>query len=142
MAARLTDERKKEIIADYTEMESFNAVAKNRGVSPNTVKKIVLENADIAEKCNQKKEQNTADILDHMDGKKDKVNQIIDVYLDALLDEKKIASATPAQLTTALGTLIDKFTMARAVEAGKHTEEDPLTKALKEEARRMQNETD
>lgn len=139
MAARLTDRQRKEIIADYTEMGSYNAVAKKHGVSLNTVKKIVQENADIAEKCNQKKEQNTADILAHMDAKKDKVNQIIDKYLDALLDEEKIASATPAQLTTALGTLIDKFTMAKAVDAGKAREDDALTKALKEEARRMEH---
>lgn len=45
-----------------------------------------------------------------METKKSTVNQIIDRYLIALLDEDKIAKATPAQLTTALGTLIDKFT--------------------------------
>ena len=66
MAARLTDKQKKKIIADYVQLGSYNATAKVNGVSLNTVKKIVQGNADIAEMCNQKKEQNTADILDYM----------------------------------------------------------------------------
>lgn len=41
MAARLTDIRKKKIVADYVQLESYNAVAKINGVSPNTVKNIV-----------------------------------------------------------------------------------------------------
>lgn len=40
MAARLTDEQIKKIIADYLELESYNAVAKRNDVSPNTVKKV------------------------------------------------------------------------------------------------------
>lgn len=111
MAARLTDKQKKKIVADYVELGSYNAVAKANGVSLNTVKKIVQENADIAEMCNQKKEENTADILAHMEGKKDKVCQIVDIYLDALLDADRIEKANPAQLTTAMGTVIDKFSV-------------------------------
>lgn len=137
MAARLTDKQKKEIIADYVEVGSYNAVAKKHGISDKTVKAVVGSDSEFTKKSEEKKEQNTADILAHMGSKKDVVNRIIDRYLDALLDEKKIASATPAQLTTALGTLIDKFTMARAAEAGKNRKDDPLTAALKEEAERM-----
>ncbi|MEF2562884.1 MAG: hypothetical protein UI647_08895 [Negativibacillus sp.] len=44
-----------------------------------------------------KKEQNTADLLEHMEQKRDKVCSIMDKYLDALLDEEKIAKATPAK---------------------------------------------
>ena len=142
MAAHLTDKQKKKIVADYLERGSYNATAKANGVSLNTVKKIVQGNADIVEKFNQKKEENTADILAHMEEKKDLVNQIIDKYLEALLEPEKIAKANPAQLTTALGTVIDKFTMARNERADADEEDDPLTKALKEEAERMQNETD
>ena len=49
MAARLTDKQKKRIIADYVELGSYNATAKAHGVSLNTVKKIVQNNAEIAE---------------------------------------------------------------------------------------------
>ena len=42
MAARLTDRRKKKIVADYLETESYNATAKINGVSKDTVKRVVL----------------------------------------------------------------------------------------------------
>lgn len=110
MAARLTDKQKKKIIADYVQLGSYNATAKANGVSLNTVKKIVQENADIAEMCNQKKEQNTKDILAYMDSKRDIVCKILGKGLDALNSPDKLAEATPAQITTAMGTLIDKWT--------------------------------
>ena len=72
---------------------------------------MIRSDPDFAQIVTQKKEQNAADILAHMETKKDTVNLIIDRYLTALLDEEKIEKATPSQLTTALGTLIDKFTM-------------------------------
>lgn len=140
MAKRLTDREKKQIIADYAEMENYSAVAKANGVSDNTVRKIVSSNSEISEKIELKKEQNTADILEHMEQKRDKVCSIMDKYLDALLDDEKIAKATPAQLTTALGTLIDKFTMTAS--RPEQMAEDPLTKALKEEAERMEENVD
>ncbi len=55
VAARLTDEQKKKIIADYVESGIYSATAKKNGVSVNTVKMIVNENANIARKCKQKK---------------------------------------------------------------------------------------
>ena len=112
MAARLTDKQKKKIIADYVQLGSYNAVAKINGVSLNTVKKIVLtQDTDFAEKCNQKKEENTADILAYMESQKQIVCEIISKGLSALNDPEKLANANPSQITTALGTLIDKWTM-------------------------------
>lgn len=140
MAKRLTDREKKRIIADYAEMENYSAVAKANGVSDNTVRKIVSLNSEISEKIELKKEQNTADILEHMEQKRDKVCSIMDKYLDALLDDEKIAKATPAQLTTALGTLIDKFTVTAS--RPEQMAEDALTKSLREEAERMEENAD
>lgn len=110
MAARLTDKQKKKIVADYVQLGSYNATAKVNGVSLNTVKKIVQGNADIAEMCNKKKDENTADILAYMESQKGLVCEIIGKGLAALNDPEKLAEASPAQITTALGTLIDKFT--------------------------------
>lgn len=140
MAARLTDKQKKQIIADYVELGSYNAVARKRKVSVETVKRYVLKSDEIVKKKIQKKEEeNTADILAHMDTKRNMVNQIIDVYLARLLDPEVIAKATPSQLTTALGTLIDKFTATGVTKPDTKREDDPLTKALKEEAERLNN---
>lgn len=139
MAARLTDKQKKKIIADYVELGSYNAVAKANGVSLNTVKKIVQENADIAEMCNQKKEENTADILAKMDERKDKVCNIIDLYLDELLNISQFKNLTPNQLTTAMGTLIDKWTAISGGPADT-AKEDDLSRSLRELGQELESD--
>lgn len=112
MAARLTDEQKKKIIADYAVLRSYNATANANGVAPNTVKNVVKGNAEIAQLCTQKNAQNTADILDYMDRHKDKVCDIIGLYLDELMKVEQFEKLTPSQLSTVIGTLIDKWTTA------------------------------
>lgn len=111
MAARLTDKQKKKIVADYLELGSYNAVAKKNGVSNHTVKRIVLETPEISKKVQQKKEQNTADVLSHMESQKDEVIKVLDEYLAAMRDPAKIKRAGVVQLATALGIVIDKYTM-------------------------------
>ena len=113
MAARLTDRQKKKILADYVQTNNYCATAKINGVSATTVKNLVRANADIVEKCEQKKEENTTDVLDYMDSQKDLVCQIIQKGLEALNDPDKLAQATPSQITTAIGTLIDKWAMVQ-----------------------------
>lgn len=136
MAARLTDKQKKKIIADYVELGSYNATAKANGVSLNTVKKLVQGNAEIAEMCNQKKNENTANILAYMESQRGVVCEIIGKGLAVLNDPEKLAGATPSQITTALGTLIDKWLpKGQAINADSPIEDDPITKALKEESR-------
>ena len=102
----------------------------------------------ITENLTHKKESNTADILAHMDEKRDTVNQIIDKTLDVLNNEQKLARTSPMQLATMLGILIDKFTATRPTveklraevskavgENPQAMEDDPITKSLKEEAK-------
>jgi len=109
VAARLTDKQKKEIIADYVESGSYRATAKKFGVSDNTVKKICNENAQIAQKCAEKREQNTADILDYMESRKDKAKDVLDAYIEALKKPEKIQAAKLSEIATAMGIVIDKF---------------------------------
>lgn len=110
MAARLTDKQKKKIVADYLETESYNATAKRNGVCGQTVRRIVEESQDFSENLKQKKEENTADILAYMESKRQEVCGIIDIGLSVLPGKIKDAR-TASEVTTALGTLIDKFTM-------------------------------
>ena len=110
MAKHLTDREKKKIIADYVELESYNAVAKKHNVSATTVKNTVLKNNESVKKCEQKKEQNTADILEFMDKKKDDVCSIISLYLSELLNSDKLQRASIQSIATSLGIVIDKFT--------------------------------
>lgn len=131
MAARLTDKQKKKIIADYIQIGSYNAVSKIHGVSATTVKNIVLKSTDIVKKCEQKKEENTADILSYMEEKKNVVCEILGKGLDVLNDKEKLAQASPAQITTAIGTLIDKWALISSTSAD-DSAEDPLSRSLRE----------
>lgn len=139
MAARLTDKRKKKIVADYLELGSYNAAAKLNGVANHTVKRIVLENPEISDKIKQKKAENTADVLAYMESKRGIVCEIIDKGLAALNDPEKLAAATPAQITTALGTLIDKWS-AVSGSAADEIKEDGLSKSLREMAEELESD--
>lgn len=139
MAARLTDRKKKKILADYAELGSYNATAKANGVSCDSVKRVVLSCEDFAKKLEQKKEENTADILAYMERKRGIVCEILDKGLDALNSPEKLAEASPAQITTALGTLIDKWT---AMGAGirNDAEEDALSRSLRELGKELESD--
>lgn len=134
MAGRVTDAKKKKIIAEYLECGSYNATAKKYGVSDKTVKRIVEENPDFTKIAEHKKEQNSSDVLAYMEAQKDIVCSIIGKGLAVLNDDEKLASATPAQITTALGTLIDKFTTVSGINEARA--DDPLSKSLEELARK------
>lgn len=137
MANRLTDKQKKKIVADYLELGSYNATAKANGTSPKTVKRVLAEVPEMPEKVKQKKAENTADILAYMESQRGLVCEIIGKGLAVLNDEEKLREATPAQITTALGTLIDKWALKGQLISGKdQVEDDPITKSLKEEAAR------
>ena len=113
MAARLTDRQKKKILADYVQTNNYCATAKINGVSATTVKNLVRANADIVEKCEQKKEENTADVMEYMNDLKDLVCAFIGKGLEMLNDPEKLAAANLSQITTAMGTLIDKWAMVQ-----------------------------
>ncbi len=110
MAARLTDKQKKEILADYMESGSYNATAKKFGVSDMTVKRICQRDSELLKKVEQKKEQNTLDMLAYMDSRKEQAQGVIDDYLAAVANPEKIASAKLSEIATALGIVVDKFT--------------------------------
>ena len=138
MAARLTDRQKKKIIADYVQLGSYNATAKVNGVSLNTVKKIVQGNAEIAEMCNRKKDENTVDILAYMEGKRKEVCNIIEVGLSVLPEKIKTAKSA-SEVTTALGTLIDKWATVSGGPADT-AKEDELSKSLREMAEELESD--
>lgn len=139
MAARLTDKQKKKIVADYLELGSYNATAKRNGVTHQTVKRIAQESPDFSEKLQRKKDENTADIMAYMEKQRGVVCEIIGKGLEALNSPEKLAEATPAQITTAIGTLIDKWT-AISGGPGETAKEDGLSQSLRELAEEMEND--
>ena len=139
MAARLTDKQKKKIVADYLENGSLRATARENGVSDSTVKRVVAGCGDFQQKAAQKKNENTADILAYMESKRGIVCEIIEKGLMALNSEEKLADATPAQITTALGTLIDKWSAVSGGPADT-AKEDELSKSLREMAEELESD--
>ena len=112
---------------------------KINGVSATTVKNIVLANAEIVGKCEQKKEENTADVLAYMDAHKDLVCSFIGKGLELLNDPDKLKAANLSQITTAMGTLIDKWAMI----GGNPTDtikEDALSVSLREMAEGLESD--
>lgn len=110
VAARITDRKRKKIVADYLELRSINAAAKKNNVSWKKAKEAIDSDKELTKKLEQKKAQNTADVLAHMDGQKEAVCGLLDAYLEALGDPEKIARAGLSQLATTMGILIDKYT--------------------------------
>ena len=139
MAARLTDRQKKKILADYLETQSVNAAAKKNKVSWDAANKVLKEAGEVEKKLEQKKEQNTADILTYMESQRDIVCQIIGKGLAVLNDPEKLAEATPSQITTALGTLIDKWAMIGGSPADT-VKEDALSQSLKEMVKELESD--
>ena len=106
MAARLTDKQKKKIVADYLETQSINATAKKNNVSWGTVRSVLDGMGEIEEKLEQKKEQNTVDILAYMESQKGIVCEILQKGLAALNSPEKLAEASPSQITTMSALII------------------------------------
>lgn len=140
MAARLTDKQKKKIVADYLETQSINAAAKKNNVAWGTVKSVLEEMGEIAEKLEQKKEENTADILAYMESKKERVCDIIEVGL-RVLPEKIARAKSASEVTTALGTLIDKWAMIGGGPKDE-AEEDGLSRSLRELGEGLESDGD
>ena len=108
---RLTDRQKKKIIADYIQLQNYTRTAKLNDVAESTVRKIVKENPECADLCERKKEQNAQDMLSYMESKQGEAQELLGLYLKAMADPDKIAEATLPQLSTAFGTIVDKFAM-------------------------------
>lgn len=108
---RLTEKQKNRILADYVLLGSYNAAAKKNKCSPNTVKRLVLARPEDVAGAAEGKNACARDILSYMDGQRDAVCSIIGKGLEALMSQDMMAKATPNQITTAIGTLIDKWAM-------------------------------
>lgn len=111
MAARTTDKQKKKIVADYLNNQSYRATARMNGVNPSTVRRIVENSADFAQKAAQKKKEDEEDVLAYMEKQRGLVCNIIGLGLSALNDPAKLAESSPSQITTMIGTLIDKWSL-------------------------------
>jgi len=139
MAARLTDRQKKKIVADYVQLGSYNAAAKVNGVSNHTVKRIVLEVPEIADKVQQKKDENTADILSYMESQRDDVCKFLGLAMEKLKDPEKLEKAQLQQIATTMAIVIDKYTAISGGPADT-AKEDDLSRSLRELGKELESD--
>lgn len=128
-AKRLTDRQKKKIVADYVQLQSYRAAARLNDVSDATVKKVVKEDPESARLCAQKKRENSQDMLSYLESKRGEAQNLLGLYLQAMADPDKIEQATLPQLSTAFGTIVDKFAML-GDQSGIEAPDDGLLEAL------------
>ena len=116
--SKISDKKKKEIIAYYVEVQNYRETARKFNIAPNTVKNLVKKNEDIAQICTQKKEENTKSVLQAMDDRaKDKI-LLIDKILKAI--DKKLDDVDKftnvKDLATAYGIILDKEIKVKELE--------------------------
>lgn len=115
--AKLTDKQRKKVIAERVEGASIRALAAKFKVSTTTIQKVLKSDPELTQKITQKKAENAASVLAYMDTKKQTVCDLIDKFLGAMGDPKKIAATPLNQLATAMGIVIDKYTANETVKA-------------------------
>lgn len=138
MAGKPTEKQKLKIVADFLELGTVNATAKRNGFSWATTKKVLDESKELEKKLEEKKQQDTADILAYMDSKKDKVIEIVDIGLTLL--PEKLKDANPVQITTVIGTLFDKWTTINGSGPVDTKKEDELSRSLREMAEDLRSD--
>lgn len=108
--AKLTDKQKKKIIADYVDNGNYSETARINNTTDTTVRTIIKDNKDMAlEKMEQKKQQNTKDILEYMEETKEKRKKVIDLCLEKMEERlNKDELMNIKDIATAYGVLVDK----------------------------------
>ena len=107
---KLTDRQHKEMIMCFAETGNYSQVAREYGVSVTTVKRHVDGDSETLKIVNDKKEQNTLDMIQFMEGQKPKIQELLKNIVEAMNDPVKLARTNPRDLATAYGIIYDKIT--------------------------------
>lgn len=123
---KLTDKKKKLIVADYIDCGNYSEVARKHGVSDTTVRKLVNTDSESLKKIEQKKKENTKDVLEYMDSLNEKKKSIINKLLLAIEDKAdKLDSFTNIKdVASAYGIIIDKEIKLREIKTHEKNNED------------------
>ena len=124
---KLTDRQKKKIIADYVDNGNYSETARLNNTTDTTVRTIIKENKNITlKKMEQKKEENTQDMLQYLESKKEDKKRVIELCFKAL--EDKLASpdmfTSIRDIAMVYGIIVDKDLKIKEIEATKNNVED------------------
>ena len=119
---KLTDKQKKKIIADYVDNGNYSETARMNNTTDTTVRTIIKENKNVAlKKMEQKKEENTQDMLQYLESKKEDKKRVIELCFKAL--EDKLASpdmfTSVRDIAMVYGVIVDKDLKIKEIEATK-----------------------
>lgn len=128
--SKLTDKQKKKIIADYVDNGNYSETARLNNTTDTTVRTIIKENKNIAlKKMEQKKEENTQDMLQYLESKKEDKKRVIELCFKAL--EDKLASpdmfTSIRDIAMVYGILVDKDLKYKEI-MNNRVKEDKLVK--------------
>jgi len=105
-----TDKEKKEIIAYYAECQNYSETGRKFNISDNAVRKIVVNNENSSKILEQKRQENTEDVLQAMKKRSKKKIEIVDKIFEAMDGKlENIDMFTNIKdLATAYGIIMDK----------------------------------
>lgn len=106
----LTDKQKKEIIASYVECENYSEVGRRFNLDEKTIRNIVKNDKEFPKIAEQKREENTKEVLDAMKTRNQKKIAIIDKIFEAMEGKLKNVDmfTNIKDLATAYGIILDK----------------------------------
>ncbi len=114
MEAKLSDRSIKQMIAEYVDGgTSQRALAERYKVSLGTISKI-LSDEKVEQKCTLKKKENEQSMLQYLDSRKDKAQELIEEILSTT--KESIAQASLKEKMGALKILSEVFTPNRKEE--------------------------
>ena len=123
---KLTDRQKKKIIADYVENGNYSETARINGVNKSTVQRLISNNQEVQQKAQEKKEENTQDMLQYLESKKEDKKRVIELCFKAL--EDKLASpdmfTSIRDIAMVYGIIVDKDLKIKEIEATKTNAEN------------------
>lgn len=118
-----TDKEQKEIIAFYLECNNYSETARHFGMSDTGVRKIIKRNAstDSTKQLEEKKDNNTKEVIQDMDDRKENTKKLLRKLLDAIEDKvDNIDMFTSVRdLAMAYGTIVDKEFKRQEIELKK-----------------------
>ena len=123
---KLTDKQKKKIIADYVDNGNYSETARLNNVTDTTVRTLVKQDSTTLKKLEEKKEENTKDMLEYLKSKNENKKRVIDLCFRAL--ENKLASpdmfTSIKDIVTVYGIIVDKDLKIKEIETSKGSEND------------------
>lgn len=140
LAKRLTDAEKKKIVADYVINQNYSETARLNNCSDNEVRNIVKANKDFSKKLEDKKEENTQNMLDWFTSQYATKQRILNKLLKAIEEKSEDNDInTIKELATAYGIILDKELKMMEMQRGNGSREDimkveELLEKIKDEA--------